>query len=196
MAFSGSGASSGDLDAVLRQPGRFVANPSDLSAAFPYGGTYLGRAARGCTTDIDMRVTPLVCTDEQGPEPYDELFVGLGEISVLAELTEWNTDALQLAFPAMTASATGERLVTLPGTLVPGLLLSSEALTTLLYAPYNASEHRSVLLRKVTYHLEGPIPMRDLAETRVAVRFRIHRDTSKADAQERTVIGLLSNLTL
>lgn len=197
MSFSGSGASVADLDAVLRQPGRWVAAPSNLSAAFPYGGTYLGACGNGCIIDLDDPVFPLVCSEEAGRRPYNDLFVGFGDIEAIVEIRECDNDTLQVAFPSMTtAGASTQRKIQFPGSISPGTLLSTEAMT-MLYVPFNTTEHKAALFRQVHPFVVESLSLRNQAETLLTVAFRVREKTAHGTAAENMfVVGKLSDLAL
>lgn len=196
MPFSGSGASTASLASALRQPGRWVAAPSNLSAAFPYGGTFLGACENGCEIELDDPVEPLVCSEEAGRRPYNDLFVGFGDINILAELREWDNDTLQVAFPSMTtAGASTQRKVQFPGSISPGTLLSTEAIL-LLYVPYNTDDHKAVILRQAHPFLAAGFSLRNLEETVFPVLFRVRESSYGTAAETQIVIGKLSDLAI
>lgn len=196
MSFSG--ASAADLTDILRQPGRFVVNPSDLSAAFPHGGTYLGSVRNGCAIEFPMPFVPLVHFSEAGTRPYGDFFRGWGEILIFAEIRQWNNDNLQLLFPGMTVvKSSGERAIQIPGALAVGPVSGQEV--TLLYVPFDTTgEDRTVLMRHVQPGLEAmTMELALLSETTLPVTFRMRDDPSPSVAAEsRLVIGKLSDLEL
>ena len=67
---------SGDISRVIRAPGRLVVGPTNLSAAYPHGGTEVGKT----------RQVVLVQTGQ----PFRVISEGLGETSEILEgPTEW-----------------------------------------------------------------------------------------------------------
>lgn len=197
MAFSGSGASTSSLASVLRQPGQWVVNPTNLSAAFPHGGTFLGACGNGCDIEFDDPTFPLVCSEEAGRRPYNDLFVGFGDILVLAEIREWDNDTLQIAFPSMTTAGTStQRKIQFPGSISEGTLLSTEAIT-MLYVPFNTTEHKAALFRQVHPFVTEGFPMRDQRESMFPIGFRVREKASHGTATEKIfVVGKLSDLAL
>ena len=64
--------STGSVRDVLRVPGKLVINPTDITAAFPHGGTELG-----LTRDSEMRFgikTELVHAEEWGNQPVESVY--------------------------------------------------------------------------------------------------------------------------
>lgn len=77
-------------------PGRLVANPTDLSAAYPYGGTELG-IVRSIAVDLSLRVR-FVQSEAAGGGPLRKL--RLGQASALtAVLRTWDADMVATLFP-------------------------------------------------------------------------------------------------
>lgn len=97
----------------LRIYGHLIHTPTDLTAAFPYGGTSLGDYSQiawqveGNAVDITFQ--------EQGPLVGNTLENIFG-VRVVAKLVEWNSAALAKIFPSAmitTGATTGYPLMTL-----------------------------------------------------------------------------------
>lgn len=113
---------------VLLVPGRLAKNPTDLTTAYPHGGTALGVVA-------DVVLEPRVRTmeieaEEWGGAPADVLYLGEAwRLAVL--LRQWDVDAIDAVFPNVTNTGTGNvrRTIQQTGsTVYPGYTLSSRAM--------------------------------------------------------------------
>lgn len=89
---------------ILRAPGRLVVNPTDLGAAFPYGGTEAG-LAQSVRLDRAPVFSPDFMAEEYGSQAFDGLKLR-EDYSASAVLTQWTDDSLAAAgWPA--SSGTG-----------------------------------------------------------------------------------------
>lgn len=138
---------------ILRVPGRLYINPSDITAAPPFGsGT-----AIGLTRDVEFRMglrTGVVTAEEWGSAPVE--VVHSGEAAVLAcVLREWDDDAIALVFPNTGAGALSGNATVLgrsfgAGVNRAGYLLSAQS-AVLLFAPLSLDgtpAHPMVIVRK------------------------------------------------
>jgi hypothetical protein len=98
-----------DLSALLRVPGRLILNPTSMTAAAPYGGTYLG-VLRDHEVRWNMKAK-IVAAEEWGGVASEVIYTG--EALVLAALLrDYDATALGLIFPNVAAgSRSGESVV-------------------------------------------------------------------------------------
>lgn len=167
-----------DLSLTLKVPGRLVANPADLTVAFPYSGTELG-------TVRDIVVRPgrafeLIPEEAFGPEPIDAL--DLGESWVLTVgLRSLDPDALAKAFAATSTGPTsGKADVAYPGgTFRAGTLRSSSAIK-LLFVPEDVNRHPMVYFPKALPLIDATaeIQLSLASEVVLAAQFIAVRDDS------------------
>lgn len=128
--------------AVVHAPGRLVVGPTDLTLAFPYGGTALGLSAE-VTFRPGLR-TRSVRAEEFGGETIEVIYAG--ETAVLGALVRgWDSDALQRAWLNTTAGVSGERYAEYPGTSRAGTLASSRSVV-LLFAPRDEDRTPALIL--------------------------------------------------
>lgn len=123
-----------NVNRIIRAPGRLVVAPTNLSAAFPYGGKELGN-------------TKLVVLSILGGS-YKVNNEALGEITDVLDADKrfvfscfirgWDDDALQLLFADqyVVGSATGHAVYEEPGLSVPGSSAVDVA-RKLLFVPYD-----------------------------------------------------------
>lgn len=113
-------------DSVLLVPGRLAKNPTDLTTAYPHGGTALGVVA---DVILEPRVrTEEIAAEELGGAPAEVLYLGEAwRLAVL--LRQWDVDAIDAIFPNVTQTGTGNvrRTIQMVGNVYPGYLLSSRA---------------------------------------------------------------------
>lgn len=134
---------SADVRKVLRVPGRLCAAPTDLSTAFPHGGTALG-----IVRDLAFRPNlkqRRVTAEEFGGEIV-ETIIG-GESCVLAcVLRGMDNDAVTKAFLNTSAgSSSGDRTIQYPGSSRAGTLGSSRSFK-LLFSPRDTTNHHGLIL--------------------------------------------------
>lgn len=93
---------------VVRAPGRLVLNPTDLTAAYPYGGTELGVVR-------DLLFRPGIEVERLIAEEWKTAVASIvkAEYAVLAGvLRSWDDDMLNMLFPNVsTGSVTGKKMV-------------------------------------------------------------------------------------
>ena len=138
-----------DVRDVLRVPGKLVINPTDITAAFPHGGTEIG-----LVRDSQLRFgyrTDLVHAEEWGGQPVESVYCG--EVALFAAvLREWDDDALSNVFPNTgTGAISGNR--TILGRVSggsfnrAGYLLSGKSFV-LCFSPRSVDRHPMVIVRK------------------------------------------------
>lgn len=134
-----------DTTDIKRTPVRLVLNPSNLSAAFPYGGTALG-AASAVVTSIDQPYHEIASPERGG---LAEVVKGPVRAYIACSLREWNDTVLSTLFAeASTGGSTGEKMLIIPGSNSysrPGSLLSNRAVK-ILAAAYDATNWPSIYL--------------------------------------------------
>jgi hypothetical protein len=149
-----------DVDKIERSPARVVKDPSNLAAAFPYGGTELG-AFRALEHELFGGAFPI---------PYEEWCGVPGDAVEGADwciayglMRQWDATALAFFFRNTTTGASsGGKMVhgTAPGTVRSGALLSGRA-AKILIVPDNPTDHEALYLP-----LAGPVIV---GESRVAM---------------------------
>lgn len=132
---------------ALKVRGRFAWNPTDLSTAYPHGGTALGLVR---APELRVRAaTHVVRAEEHGGIPVDAVYAG-EEYLVGAVLSGWDKDALTAVFLDTVAGATTGRMIvrSRPNTddVRAGTLVSSKA-GILYFSPF-AAQHPGVLVYK------------------------------------------------
>lgn len=128
---------------VMFVHGRLAKDPTDLSAAFPHGGTALGLFGA-----IHLRLMPVrgeITAEEFHGQVY-EVIEGATNVIIGATLREWDNDAVSALFPGTTLeTASGFRSVALTETTQRGALGSSRAVK-LIFSPTNKEHHLAVIL--------------------------------------------------
>ena len=128
-----------DLTALLRVPGRLVVAPSDLTIAFPYGGTYLGLVMGIAVSE--RHEMELLREEMLGFAVPDGLELGefYSLVAVVRDVRQGQ--APNLFVGTETGAATGEAGAVVPSsTYAPGTALSARN-TTLLFAPLDELSH-------------------------------------------------------
>lgn len=97
-----------DALTLIENPGKLVKDPTDLTAADPYGGTVLG-ITRLPEFRPNQRIKRIIA--EEWANVVDGVY--LGEMAVFAAvLGSWDADALGVLFPlTSTGATTGEKVV-------------------------------------------------------------------------------------
>ena len=173
---------------ILRAPGRLVINPTDLGAAFPYGGTALGivKAIAIRPGAKYQRIT----AEEYGGEVVE--MVGNGEAWTLAAiLRDFDHDAVAKLFGTVSAG----NVVTYPGSVRAGRLMSDLAVK-LLFAPNNPAVAPACLFYRALPLLEdaAAMSMSRAAEFGVSMVFVALRNGS--DPAKAVAMGPLGSLSL
>lgn len=162
---------------ILLVPGRLAAGPTDLSLAWPHGGTGLG-----LVQDVVLRParTMIFLREEAfGSEITEALDMGEAWILACAARTH-DRDLLQRAFASTIAGASSEkRNVTYPGTFRAGTLRST-ATVKLLFTPDDPDRHDFVILYNAMPYLppEAEVPLSRSVELTYPVVFQGIRDAT------------------
>jgi hypothetical protein len=177
-----------DPQKILRVTGKLVINPTDLGAAFPYGGTEIGTFIR---FEYDPGQDVELIYGEDRGQSVDGIFFQRDFI-VAFECREWNNDALSFFYHGTTAPS-GNRVVNFPGGFPSGSLLATRAVK-LLFVADRLTTHPSLLV-----YLAMPLVAQNrrirksiFNEQRLPVLLTGLPDGSGRVAQE----GFLSDLTL
>ena len=185
---------SSDPRAALRNPGRLIKSPTDLSAASPYGGTDLGLIHRVRWRD-GFRSRGVGAEEYGGVEV--EFIVYREACALVAVLRGWDADALAAAFPGVTTGSGSGRAVYSQSHDVQaqsaGARLADRA-HVLLFAPLAAAEHPAVLIYNAV-----PVP-----EAAAEVQFSLDAEMDRAVAwrgipnsdRQAFAVGLLEDLSL
>ncbi len=176
-----------DVDAVLRNPGRFSVGPTDLSTAWPHGGTGLGVVAE--TTAVPVYKYEAVIAEEFAGEEIKIIEMG-GSWIVGATLREYGDDSIS-AFFNSTTGASGSEIVEAPTNTYPGTTITA---VVLLFTPYEQTTHPALLaFEAIPMVTEAATLALELqSEMVLPVMYRCLRNASNKQIQ----IGLLSDLTL
>lgn len=163
-----------DAGKIWRTPGIVVANPTDLSAAAPFGGTQLGTIHFG-------RLRPLERVDEITAEEYGgettEIVLRGRDYVCVAIVRGWDGDALQRIFRSTAVGSSGNRVINEPadehGDLGTGVAAS------ILFAPNDARHPAWLLPRAVPLIAEAAeLQASIVSELNLAVAFRCLRDAN------------------
>jgi len=160
-----------------------VVTPTNLAAAFPYGGEELG-LAKFTTLEIGERRSGTIRDEYRGGDPVESFFLG-EDWFASATLTQWADDTLASVFTGI-ASGTG----VLPRKSYDGLtplpaLLSARG-KSLLFVPEHvvaggdkqAPEALSWIMYRAVPILEKPIPFSAFLSTSLSVAWEGYRDAT------------------
>lgn len=180
---------------ILKVSGRLCSAPTDLSTAYPHGGTALGTVGKA---QYDFAIGTRAIKAEELGTTVEVLYTGEEGIFSCV-LRGWDRDALANVFLDTAAgSTTGRRIVqgrTQVDTVRAGSRLSPNAV--LLYFSPRNSQHPGILIYQA-------IPMPEQAarvnatlntEVQIAAQWRITPDSARA-GQPLYQIGLAGDLTL
>jgi len=119
-----------------RSPGCLVWTPTDLSIAYPYGGTALGALAQELEFSPGYRVREEASGEDRGVDRVGVLLLG-ARPELTAVLAEWSAAALARAFPGCYAAGVLSALAqaTYPGARAAGDWLDETDGGALLYVP-------------------------------------------------------------
>lgn len=114
-----------DIRNVLRNPGRFCINPTDLTAPYPHGaGTPLGTIR---TVSAIPGVTHQDITAEEfGAEIVDKVYIREAW-NITGILREFDSDALSTIFRGTATGASGNKTINYPASVRGGALVSDSS---------------------------------------------------------------------
>ncbi len=181
----------GDVSRILRAPGRIVVEPTDLSAAYPYGGTEVGKTN--------------ACVLEPRGTGFRVMSEGLGEATDVLEASNqfvftcfvrgWDDDAVEkfLSDGQEQGTATLHRMWQSPGSVTPGASALGRALK-LLFVPDDVVHVPALLVyRGVPQWTEGSkLAFQRGEELGIPIALDCIRD----ECDRILVVGLLDDLTL
>ena len=180
-----------DSSNLIYVPGRLVKPPTDLSAAFPYGGTALGSAAE-IIFQPNLE-THEIRAEEFGGEIIERLY-GTETALLGALMRGYDDDALAAIFQDTAAGGkTGARVVSFPGSTRAGSLGSALSFK-LFFAPLDEEHHPALLIYKAIPLIEASARLRFSAgeEWGYPVMFQGIRDGSS----RVYAMGRMEDLTL
>ena len=139
---------------IILVPGSVIWNPTDLNAAEPYGGTYLG-TVRGIKFEPGVKYRD-IWAEEYGTV-VDSIFVGQGPCDLSFVVRHFDTDVMSITDPLVRA---GTSLWAAAGKL--------------LFAPKAAAAHPAVILYNAIPRFEEDMELRFALseEFGLMVRFR------------------------
>ena len=185
-----------DVDRVLRNGGKLCFNPTDLTAAWPHGGTGLGVVGDVVLQQTWLTEDANAADDRHAGEVVETYF--LGELWKLAfAIRQWDDDPVNLLMAHHKAGAT-RTIVTdqYTGTTArrPGTRLSTSAVK-LLFTPEDYLANPAVLFYKAIPCLEvmQEVQLSAMEEQKVAAVFKAMYHQSIGKVYQ---MGLLSELSL
>lgn len=123
-------------------PGRLCVGATDLSTAYPHGGTALGEIEDAVL--VREAPTQILTAEEYGIEPHAAI-AGGESWSLACSLREWNAEAYSRIFLNAEAGAvSGHTLVKAPGTNRAGENLAGRA-AVFVFSPRNSELHPFVV---------------------------------------------------
>ena len=179
---------------AMRVPGALAVGPTNLSTAFPHGGTALGLVRAVIVRRRELRFD--VTAEEYGGAIVDTLYRG-EEWSLVFELRGWDNDAISALFPNTTLpTVSGERTIQFPQTTKIGGVLQGASAVKLIFTPEDQARHRAVYFRSAIPLLAEEVDMRHARaeEMTVAAGFRALRDGVTANSSVQ--VALVEDLTL
>lgn len=178
-----------DPRAILNVPGRICYGPSDLSTAYPHGGTDLGSVRQVVVRRVDARHE---IRDEAFGQEIRDIVWGGENWALAFILRQFDENAVATIFPNTATGTTTQHIgIAAPGTVRPGTLLGTRSVV-LLFSPYAPEISPACLFYKAI-----PLP-EETVELNLAIgkRFEIGcvfvgvRDTSNRIAQVKFIKDL------
>lgn len=181
---------------VLRNGGRLVVDPTNLAAAYPYGGTPLGILGSYLLRWQFVTDKARGADDRHAQELVEELYVG-ESLAFAFTLRQWDNDPLNVFFPNRIAGATRtvltDQYAGVAGSRRPGTRLTSNN-RKLLFVPNNP-DMPSLIFYSACPSLAGTHELRFSAMDELvigaALEAMYHPSIGKVHK-----IGLLSEITL
>ncbi len=139
---------------VLRVPGRLSASPTDLTTAYPHGGTALGVVKHIVFRPNAQYVEGMIVTAEEYGGEMVEALQGPEGAVLGAVLSSWDDDAVAQIFPnSATGATTGNVFTTAPGSNRAGSLLSGRAVP-IMFTPLDEENLPSLILYRAVPSIE------------------------------------------
>jgi len=174
---------------IYRSPGRLVKNPTDLSAAYPHGGTEIG-IARDMLFRPNIKTRQIVA--EEFKTPVEVLFTGSSPI-MAGVMRTWDNDIMTTLFPETQTSSRGDVGVLGSVSTRGGKKMSSRAIT-LLFSPMAVDLHKHILIYNAIPVVEEAFEMKLSLAEELGIPFFFQ---AAPDAAGRMyAIDLRANLTL
>lgn len=138
--------SAADLNYVLQVPGRLCVGPTDLTAAFPHGGTALGEVYRAAVVHTEGWFD--VEAEEYGHQVVESVWSG-EQYALTAILRQFDETAIGTVFPNTVTGTTSKRVgvkhwLDVASPVRPGHLASSRQVK-LLFSPLDPDRNRAVI---------------------------------------------------
>ncbi len=177
---------------MLRIPGTIVKDPTNLSAAYPYGGTILGLVHQIVFKPMAKSHAQ---TAEEWGEQVVEVFYGGTSVILAATLRGMDDDAYAAVWPdTETGSPSGEKKVTILTTAGRAGSKLSALSMKILFVPESAIRHRAVLIRDAIPIVaeDASLAFASSEEIALSVAFLARPDSSDRVAE----IGYIKDMTL
>jgi len=175
-----------DIASVLVQPGRLVMNPTDLSLAFPHGGTSLGMTEEGITLNWEKNWQPVV-VEEYGQEPIKIIHIG-EEIKMSVNFVQWESNVTGLIWQGFTATGGVSGLTNMEwpgsGSKYAGKDMSGSSII-LLFSPSDLTNNKVVLFRKAVPLSTTEVEFKASKKTILACEFYAMRDDTIGSGDSR-----------
>jgi hypothetical protein len=175
---------------ILRIPGRLCADPTDLTLAFPHGGTALGIAR-----DMEFRFgyKTSVATAEEWGGVVNKVFY-TGETCIMgAVLRDFDPDMIKKVFPNVATAATGD--VTINNDINTGNRAGFDLVAfKLLFSPKSVDRHPHILIYNAIPALDESAQLSLSLGEEIGIGAVFH---GSPDSTGRVYsVGLRDNLTL
>lgn len=168
--------------------GSLIAGFTDLTAAFPYGGTRLGTVQAFAV--VPFAVNEIVTAEEFGGDIADLIHLRY-RIGAAAVLTTWDEDAIARVFLNSSTNGDGVPTVSFPAT--PGASVGAAGGGNLLYVPDRVTEEPAVVLWDALVDQ----PAREIKWSHVSERKAVASWIARRNASnQKCDIDLLSRLAL
>lgn len=187
-----TGTTQGDEDNILRAPGRFFWNPTDLTDNPGGFGTLLGYKSQDLLFDADFEssLSFLPGAETTGNELAHAIFLGQ-QPRAIATFLEHRASVISLAFPGMTSGTDISGYSTKTGN---DFGQDSDIFGRLLFVPDDTQNNKILLLQKVVPLVIQPIKSSRNGNTEYVVKFQCFRKS--ADADGVYYFGDINNATL
>lgn len=167
--------SAANTASIIRAFGTLIWNPTDLGAAEPYGGTYLGQV-RGIVFKPQPQYRDIWA--EEFGSVTDSIYVGEGPCEIRATLRYPDVDMVNVVAPkSIQPGSSGIHWLFRPGGTTSntraGTSLYDSKSGKLLFAPYATNAHPMILMYKALPQIatDGEIPFSIKDEWGLPVRF-------------------------
>lgn len=185
----------GNVSSVIRNAGKLVIGPTDLTAADPYGGTEIGLMNAAVLTPLGV---PRVIWNEGLGEPTDILEGSNDHLfTCFLRGADDNVKTLLLKGWRSAGSVTQHGVITGPSSRTPGQSMIDHSNVVLLFVPENLIDHDAMIMyRAIPWWTESAeIAFQKREEFGIPLSFRLLRNA--ASPQPHTFqIGRLPDLSL